>query len=104
MPTRPAIEEVDNHNLTHVVLRNSCSCCVAVRAREQPTVSSGQVRRRRPTVIMGWMFFTSDDDVGIQKPVLVVCDLVSAAVAAVHATKHDNPRTVQAMVLTLETW
>ena len=30
LTTRPTKEEVESHNLTHLVFRNSCSCCVAM--------------------------------------------------------------------------
>ena len=40
------------------------------------------------------MFVTSDDDVVSQMAVVIGYDLVSAAVAAIQATKHDDSRTV----------
>ena len=54
--------------------------------------------------MMDWMFFAIDDDVGFHRSVLIVYDLVSTAAAAIQATKHNDPRTAQAVVLTLEHW
>ena len=46
-------------------------------------------------MIIDWMLFTSDNNIGFQMPVLTVHDLVPAAIPC---TKHDDSRTVQAVV------
>ena len=35
VPPRLTKEEMENHNFTHVVIRNRCRCCVAMRTQEQ---------------------------------------------------------------------
>ena len=50
------------------------------------------------------MFFTSDQEPGVQLPVLVVYDLSTGAVMAMQSTKDSSVVTVGAVVQTLETW
>ena len=85
-PPRFTKEEMENHNLTRVVFRNRCRCCVAMRTREQP---HHLVRSEDGTwrVMMDWMFFTSDDRVGFTMSMPVVNDLVSVAVTAIHEAR-----------------
>ena len=88
MPTRPTKEEVENHNLTDVFFRKWRRCCVVMRAREQP---HHLVRSEdgTPKVIIDWMLFTSDNNIGFQMPVLIVHDLVSEPSHARSTTIHE---------------
>ena len=54
--------------------------------------------------MLDWMFFTSDQESGVQLPVLVVYDLSTSAVVAVQSTKDSSVETVAAVAQTLETW
>ena len=54
--------------------------------------------------MLDWMFFTSDQEPGVQLPVLVVYDLSTGAVMAMLSTKDSSVVTVGAVVQTLETW
>ena len=54
--------------------------------------------------MLDWMFFTSDQEPGVQLPVLVVYDLSTGAVMAMQSTKDSSVVTVGAVVQTLETW
>ena len=54
--------------------------------------------------MLDWMFFTSDQELGVQLLVLVVCDLSIGAVMAMQSTKDSSVATVGAVVQTLETW
>ena len=94
IPTKPTREEVEYHNPTHVVFRNWFRCFVDMRARGV-TSPTRQVRGRHSESDDGLDVFTWDDDVGFL--------IVSAAVTAIQATKHDDPRTVQDVVAMLET-
>ena len=53
--------------------------------------------------MLDWMFFTSDQEPGVQLPVLVVNDLSTGAVMAMQS-KDSSVVTVGAVVQTLETW
>ena len=101
-PTKPTNEEVDRHNLTHLVLRNSCTRCVAMRDREQPHRVT-RFEDGSSELMVDWVCFTSDAKVEYQMPVFIIYDLVSRAVAAIQATNHVDPRTVHAVLQTLET-
>ena len=50
-----------------------------------------------PKVMLGWMFFTSDQEPGVQLPVLVVYDLSTGAVMAMQSTKDSSVVTVGAV-------
>ena len=63
-PPGPTVEELDKHELTHVVFRSWCRHCVSGRSRENPH------RRRTPKVMLDWMFFTNDQEPGVQLPQL----------------------------------
>ena len=54
--------------------------------------------------MLDWMFFTSDQEPGVQLPVLVVYDLSTGAVMAMQSTKDSSVVTVAAVAQTLETW
>ena len=71
-PPGPTTEELDKHELTHVVFRSWCRHCCSGKAREDP--------HRRIT--LDWMFFTGDQEPGVQLLVLVVYDLSTGAVMA----------------------
>ena len=71
-PPGPTIEELDKHELTHAVFRSWCKQCVSGRAREDPHRRIATHEGRTPKVMLDWMFFTSDQEPGVQLPVLVV--------------------------------
>ena len=50
------------------------------------------------------MFFTNDQEPGVQLPVLVVYDLSIGALMAMQSTKDSSVETVAAVAQTLETW
>ena len=50
------------------------------------------------------MFFTNDQEPGVQLPVLVVYYLSTGAVMAMQSTKDPSVETVAAVMQTLETW
>ena len=54
--------------------------------------------------MLDWMFFKSDQEPGVQLPVLVVYDLPTGAVMAMQSTKDSSVETVAAVAQTLETW
>ena len=103
-PPGPTTEELDKHELTHVVFRSWCKHCISGRAKEDPHRSVATHEGRTPKVMLDWMFFTSDQEPGVQLPVLVVYDLSTGAVMAMQSTKDSSVATVGAVVQTLETW
>ena len=103
-PPGPTAEELDKHELTHVVFRSWCKHCISSRAKEDPHRSVATHEGRTPKVMLDWMFFTSDQEPGVQLPVLVVYDLSTGAVMAMQSTKDSSVVTVGAVVQTLETW
>ena len=103
-PPRPATEEVDKHELTHVVFRSWCKHCVSGGAREDQHRRIATHDGRTPKVMFDVMFFTSDQEQGVQLPVLVVYDLSTGEVMAVQSTKDSSVETVAAVAQTLETW
>ena len=80
MPRKLMKEEVEHHNVTHVVFRNWCRRCVATRAREQPH-HLARSECGTSKVKMDRMFFTSDDEIGFQVALLMFLDSASAAFA-----------------------
>ena len=80
-PPGPTAEELDKHELTHVVFRSWCKHCISSRAREDPHRTVATHEGRTPKVMLDWMFFTSDQEPGVQLPVLVVYDLSTAVMA-----------------------
>ena len=54
--------------------------------------------------MLDWMFFTSDQEPGVQLPVLVVYDLSTGAVMAMQSTKDSSVATGGAVEQTLEMW
>ena len=54
--------------------------------------------------MLDWMFFTSDQEPGVQSPVLVVHDLSTGAVMAMQSTQDSSVKTVAAVAQTLQTW
>ena len=54
--------------------------------------------------MLDWMFFTSDQEPGVQLLVLVVFDLSTGAVMAPQSKKDSSVETVAAVAQTLETW
>ena len=103
-PPGPTVEELDKHELTHVVFRSWYRHCVSGRAREDPHRRIATHKGRTANVMLDWMFFTSDQEPGVQLPVLVVYDLSTGAVMAMQSTKDSSEETVAAVVQTLETW
>ena len=103
-PPGPTADELDKHELTHVVFRSWCKHCISSRAKEDPHRSVATHEGRTPKVMLDWMFFTSDQEPGVQLPVLVVYDLSTGAVMAMQSTKDSSVVTVGAVVQTLETW
>ena len=103
-PPGPTAEELDRHELTHVVFRSWCKHCISSRAREDPHRRVATQEGRTPKLMLDWMFFTSDQEPGVQLPVLVVYDLSTSAVMAMQSTKDSSVETVGAVVQTLETW
>ena len=89
---------------THVVFRSWCRHCISSRAREDPHRSVATHEGRTPKVMLDWKFFMSDQEPGVQLPVLVVYDLSTFAVMAMQSTKDSSVVTVGAVVQTLETW
>ena len=57
-PLGPATEELDKHELTHVVFRSWCRHCVSGGAREDPHRRIATHDGRTPKVMLGWMFST----------------------------------------------
>ena len=85
---------------SHVVFRSWCRHCVSGRAREDPHRRIATHEGRTPKVMldwMFWMFFTSDQEPGVQLPVLVVYDLSTGAVMAIQSTKDSSVETVAAV-------
>ena len=70
-PPGPTTEELDKHELTHVVFRSWCRHCVSGWAREDPHRRIATHEGRTPKVMPDWMSFTSDQEPGVQLPVLV---------------------------------
>ena len=103
-PPGPTAEELDKHELTHVVFRSWCKHCISSRTKEDPHRSVVTHEGRTPKVMLDWMFFTSDQEPGVQLLVLVVCDLSMSAVMAMQSTKDSSVVTVDAVEQTLETW
>ena len=103
-PPGPTAEELDKHELTHVVFRSWCKHCISSRAKEDPHRSVATHEGRTPKVMLDLMFFTSDQEPGVQLPVLVVYDLSTGAVMAMQSTKDSSVVTVGAVVQTLDTW
>ena len=97
-PPGPTTEELDKHELTHVVFRSWCKHCISGRAKEDPHRSVATHEGRTPKVMLDWMFFTSDQEPGVQLPVLVVYDLSTGAVMAMQSTKDSSVATVGAVV------
>ena len=60
------------------------------------------MRGGAPKVALDWMFFTRDQEPGVQLSVLVVYD--TGAVMAMQSTKDSSVETVGAVVQPLETW
>ena len=86
------------------MFRSWCKHCISSRAEEDPHRSVATHEGRTPKVMLDWMFFTSDQEPGVQLPVLVVYDLSTGAVMAMQSTKDSCVVTVGAVVQTLETW
>ena len=103
-PPGPTTEELDKHELAHVVFRSWCRHCVLGGAREDPHRRIVTHEGGTPKVMLDWMFFTSDQEPGVQLPVLVVYDLSTGAVMATQSTKDSSVETVAAAAQTLETW
>ena len=61
-PPGHTVEELDKHELTHVVFRSWSRHCVSCRAREDPHRRIATHAGRTPQVMLDWMFFTSDQD------------------------------------------
>ena len=89
-PPGPTAAELDKHELTHVVFRSWCKHCISSRAREDPHRSVATHEGRTPKVMLDWMFFTTDQEPGVQLPVLVVYDLSTGAVMAMQSTKDSS--------------
>ena len=81
-PLGPTADELDKHELTHVVFCSWCKHCISSRAKEDPHRSVATHEGRTPKVMLDWMFFTSDQEPGVQLPVLVVYDLSTGVVMA----------------------
>ena len=103
-PPGPTTEVLDTHELTHVVFRSWCRHCVSGRAREDPHRRIATYEGRTPKVMLDWMFFTSDQEPGVQLLMLVVHDLSTGAVMAMQSTKDSSVDTLAAVAQTLETW
>ena len=54
--------------------------------------------------MLDWLFFTSDEEAGVQLLVFVAYDLSACAVMAMQSTKDSSVETVAAVAQTLETW
>ena len=89
-PPEPTTEELDKHELTHVVFRSWCKHCISGRAKEDPHRSVATHEGRTPKVMLDWMFFTSDQEPGVQLLVLVVYDLSTGAAMAMQTTKDSS--------------
>ena len=103
-PPGPTAEELDKHELTHVVFRSWCKHCISSRAKEDPHRRVATHEGRTPKVMLDWMFFTNDQEPSVQLPVLVVYDLSTGVVMAMQSTKDSSAETVGAAVQTLKTW
>ena len=103
-PPGPTAQELEKHELTHVVFRSWCKHCMSSRAREDPHRRVATHEGRTPKVMLDWMFFTSDQELGVPLPVLVVHDLSTGAVMVMQSTKDSSVETIGAVVQTLETW
>ena len=79
-PPGPTADDLDIHELTHVVFRSWCKHCISSRAKEDPHRSIATHEGRTQKVMLDWMFFTSDQEPSVQLPVLVVYDLSTGAV------------------------
>ena len=55
-PPGPAAEELDRHELSHVVFRSWCKHCISSRAREDPHRRVATHEGRTPKVMLDWMF------------------------------------------------
>ena len=77
------MEELDKHELTHVVFRSWCRHCVSDEAREDPHRRIATHEGRAPKAMFNWIFFKSDQEPGVQLPELVVYELSIGAVMAV---------------------
>ena len=64
-PPGPTADELDKHELTHVVFRSWCKHCISSRAKEDPHRSVATHEGRTPKVMLDWMFFTSDQEPGV---------------------------------------
>ena len=100
-PPGPMFEELDKHELTHVVFRSQCKHCVSGRATEDPHRRIATHEGRTPKVMLDRMFSTSDQEPSVQLPVLVVYDLFTGAMA-MQSTKDSSVETVAAVAQTLE--
>ena len=65
LPRFPRSEELDKHELTHVVFRSWCRHCVSGRTREDPHQRIATHEGRTPQVMLDWTFFTSDQELGV---------------------------------------
>ena len=93
--------------LTHIVFRSWYRHCFSGRAREDPHRRIATHEGRTQKVMLDWMFFTSDQEPGVQLPVLVVTTFPlvrTGAVMAVQSTKDSSVETVAAVAQTWETW
>ena len=64
-PPGPTIEELDKHEITHVVFRSWCRHCVSGGAGEDPHRRIETHEGRTLKVMLDWMFFTSDQEPGV---------------------------------------
>ena len=96
-PPRPTTEELDKHELTHVVFRSWCKHCVSGRAREDPHRRIATHEGRTPKVMLDWTFFTSDQEPGVQLLVLAVYDISVGAAMEMQSTKDSSVETVAAV-------
>ena len=71
-PLGPNTEELDKHELTHVVFRYWYRHCVSGWAREGPHRRIATHEGRTPKVMLDWMFFTRDQEPGVQLPIPLV--------------------------------
>ena len=56
-PPGPTAEELEKHELTHVVFRSWCKHCISSRAKEDPHRCVATHEGRTPKVMLDWMFF-----------------------------------------------
>ena len=75
-----------------------CRHCVSGRAKEDPHRRVATHEGRTPKVMLDWIFFTSDQEPGVQLPVSVVYDFPTAVVMAMQSTKVSSVETVGAVV------